>query len=124
MTHRETILFVYGTLKRRQVNHHLIADQHFLGEAITQPIYRLLDLGPYPGLVCDERDGLAVSGELWRVSGDCLRRLDEFEGSSFSRGPVALAECDRIADAYFWQGSVVGVGRTGSRWPFDDSTRD
>lgn len=124
MTNAETILFVYGTLKRRQVNHYLIADQHFLSEAITQPIYRLLDLGPYPGLVCDERNGLTVAGELWRVSGDCLQRLDEFEGRSFSRGPVALAECDLIADAYFWQGPVVGVVRTGHRWPFDDSPSD
>jgi gamma-glutamylcyclotransferase (GGCT)/AIG2-like uncharacterized protein YtfP len=57
-------LFVYGTLKRGQRNHRLIADQRFLGEATTEPRYRVFDLGPYPGLVIDETNGVAVLGEL------------------------------------------------------------
>src|SRR6187455_2507530 len=75
-----TILFVYGTLKRGLRNHRLIADQTFLGEVTTEPRYRVIDLGPFPGLIVDEVNGLAVQGELWAVSECCLAELDEFEG--------------------------------------------
>ena len=75
----KTILFVYGTLKRGFANHHLMAGQDFIGEGVTLPHYRVLDLGPHPGLIADEANGLAVKGELWAVSDECLARLDEFE---------------------------------------------
>ena len=59
----KTILFVYGTLKRGFVNHHLMAGQDFIGEGVTLPHYRVLDLGPHPGLIADEANGLAVKGD-------------------------------------------------------------
>ena len=87
-----TLLFVYGTLKRGLRNHPLIADQQFLREAVTPPRYRVIDLGPYPGLVVDEANGLAVKGELWAVSECCLGELDDFEqdAGAFVREPVAV----------------------------------
>src|SRR5207249_6980142 len=62
-----TTLFVYGTLKRGGRGNRWLAGQRFLGEAVTEPTYRLYDLGTYPGLVRDEANGLAVKGELWEV---------------------------------------------------------
>ena len=88
----KTILFVYGTLKRGLRNHRLIADQEFLGEAVTAPRYRVIDLGLHPGLVTDESNGLAVKGELWAVSDCCLAELDDFEevpGLFFAGGSIA-----------------------------------
>ena len=40
----ETV-FVYGSLKRGFVNHHVIADAKFLGTGVTGPGFAMLDLG-------------------------------------------------------------------------------
>jgi len=34
------ILFVYGTLRRGKINHHLMADAEYLGDAVTRAQYR------------------------------------------------------------------------------------
>ena len=70
-----TILFLYGTLKRGEKSHRLMAGQRFVGEATTEPRYRLYDLVPYPGLMADV-GGVAVAGELWEVDATCLAELD------------------------------------------------
>lgn len=105
-----TVLFVYGTLRRGRRNHRLIADQVFLGAAATAPRYRVLALGPYPGLVPDDAAGVVVPGELWAVSDCCLAELDDFEGvpDLFDRRPVEVAGRDDMVFAYFWNGPVLG----------------
>ena len=115
----KTILFVYGTLKRGLRNHRLIADQEFLGEAVSEPRYRVYDLGPYPGLVVDSADGLAIRGELWVVSDCCLAELDDFEGvpDLFNREPVAIAGRSGMVFAYFWNRPVPEGAMTGDAWP-------
>ena len=115
----KTILFVYGTLKRGLRNHPLIADQEFLGEAVTEPRYRVLDLGPHPGLVADEAAGLAVKGELWAVSDRRLAELDEFEEvpGPFVRAEVRVAGRAEPAQAYFWNRPVPAGAASGSEWP-------
>jgi gamma-glutamylaminecyclotransferase len=113
-----TILFVYGTLKRDRRNHQLIADQQYLGEAATEPRYRLIDLGPYPGLIPDEENGLAVRGELWAVTWCCLVELDDFEGGDYARGPVTVDGCGKSVQAYFWAKLVPDGVRIGAEWPF------
>jgi gamma-glutamylaminecyclotransferase len=111
-------LFVYGTLKRGLRNHRLLAGQQFLGEAVTEPRYRVLDLGPYPGLVADGANGLAVRGEVWAVAACCLAGLDDFEGvpELFVRGPVAVAGFDGV-EAYFWNRAVPDGAMSGREWP-------
>ena len=113
-----TILFVYGTLKRGLRNHRLIADQVYLGEAATEPRYRVIDLGPYPGLIVDDFDGLAVRGELWAVSECCLAELDDFEEvpGPFIRETVAIKGRDEEVFAYFWNRPVPGGAKAGDRW--------
>ncbi|MFO0850059.1 MAG: gamma-glutamylcyclotransferase family protein [Gemmataceae bacterium] len=115
----KTILFVYGTLKRGERNHSRIAAGEFLGDAVTPPLYRVYDLGAYPGLVRDEADGLAVRGELWAVGGPTLAALDEFEEvpDLFVRRPVTLTGCHRLADAYFFNRPVPAGTPSGDRWP-------
>ena len=114
-----TVLFVYGTLKRGLRNHRLIADQEFLGKAETEPRYRVIDLGPYPGLVADTENGVAVKGELWAVSECCLAELDDFEEEShtFRRASVALAGRAGAVFAYFWNRAVPDGAPSGGEWP-------
>jgi gamma-glutamylaminecyclotransferase len=113
------ILFVYGSLKRRRSNHRLIAGQQYRGEAVTEPRYRLIDLGTYPGLVRDDAAGLAVKGELWAVGPDCLAALDDFEGADapYARAAVAVVGWEGV-EAYFWNGPVPDGVRSGNEWPF------
>lgn len=90
----KTKLFVYGTLKRGGSNHGWMRGQTFLGEGRTQPDYRMFDLGGYPGLVrVEPGQGVAVTGEVWEVDEDGLRRLDVLEGvaeGEYELVPVAM----------------------------------
>jgi gamma-glutamylaminecyclotransferase len=113
-----TLLFVYGTLKRGERNHRLLADQRLVGEATTAPKYRVYDLGPYPGLVHDDGNGLAVKGEVYAVSECALAELDDFEGvpTLFTREPI---EIDGYEEVWAYYTSAVPAGaRSGDRWPF------
>jgi gamma-glutamylcyclotransferase (GGCT)/AIG2-like uncharacterized protein YtfP len=112
------LLFVYGTLKRGMRNHARLAGQEFIGEAVTQPFYRLWDRGPYPCMVEDRQRGLSVRGELWRVEESFLPRLDAFEGApgAFLRVAVPLSRPEGSAQAYLYQDDVIGFADGGDFW--------
>lgn len=114
-------LFVYGTLKRGCSNHRELAGQTFVGEARTQPGFRLFDLGGYPGLVPwpDDRDG--VAGEVWSVDNEALVRLDRFEGVSaglYHREPIPLQPpfADEPVHAYLHPHAVDDCREVGAEW--------
>jgi gamma-glutamylaminecyclotransferase len=115
----ETLLFVYGTLKRGLRNHRLISDQKFLGEVITESLYRVIDLGAHPGLIHDDANGLAVRGELWAVTECCLAELDEFEEvpGPFVRAAVAIQGRNEIVYAYFLNKPTPAGAKSGAEWP-------
>src|SRR4051812_12606836 len=101
------VLFVYGTLKRGDCRHHLLAAQRFLGQAKTRPVYRMFNVGEFPALI-HSAGGLAIEGELWEVDDACIAVLDREEGfdiNLFLRQPVELAPPhDTVqAVAYFYQ---------------------
>jgi gamma-glutamylaminecyclotransferase len=114
-----SLLFLYGTLKRGQANHHLLAGQRFLGEAVTSPFYRLFNKGPHPCLVKSEQGGVAIHGELWSVDEDTLVRLDAFEDApyGFIRAPIDIAGFIHPVEAYFYAGDVRELAPAGNRWP-------
>jgi gamma-glutamylcyclotransferase (GGCT)/AIG2-like uncharacterized protein YtfP len=95
MRSESTELFVYGTLQRGGSNHGQLAGQRFVGEAWTEPIYRLYQLDGYPGMVVDDGiQGHSIPGEIWSVDAACLARLDKFEGIDewlYARIPILLA---------------------------------
>lgn len=71
------LVFVYGTLMRGEINHHLLARARFMGTHRTAPCFTLLLLGAYPGAV---RTGhTPLLGEIFLVDGANLRRLDRLE---------------------------------------------
>ncbi len=68
-------VFVYGSLRRGQHHHALLAGARLRG-ACRLPLGPLYDLGAYPAL----RPGRApVWGEVYRVDRATLRRLDRLE---------------------------------------------
>ena len=71
------LVFVYGTLRLGASNHHRMAGAECLGPAKVQGDLYKIDW--YPGLVPNHGAG-RVAGEVYRVSSELLRQLDEFEG--------------------------------------------
>ncbi|MCB9740449.1 MAG: gamma-glutamylcyclotransferase [Deltaproteobacteria bacterium] len=74
------VVFVYGTLRRGEGNHGLLATAEFLGKARTAPDFLLFDLGAYPAVVVQpDGQGTAIVGELYAVDGTTLAQLDALE---------------------------------------------
>ena len=110
------LLFVYGTLKRGLANHHQLGGAVFAGEAVMEEV-ELHDLGPFPMAIAGEG---SVHGELYRVEGDQLARLDRFEGVP----RLYRRECRQLADgrqAWIYLGRPRQVRHSprlaDGRWP-------
>jgi len=113
------LLFVYGTLKRGFCRAPLLAAEQFLCESVTQPCYRLLDCGEYPGLI--ESDlGMRIRGEIWRVGDECLEEIDRVEdvvGGLYVRQQIKLeAEFNQRVLGYLYNLDTVGLRDCGESW--------
>ncbi|XP_030636558.1 gamma-glutamylaminecyclotransferase-like [Chanos chanos] len=82
MTH----VFVYGTLKKGQPNHHRMLDPvngkaEYCGRARTVEKYPLVIAGPYniPFLLNVPGEGQRVHGEIYKVNDQMIAFLDHFE---------------------------------------------
>jgi gamma-glutamylcyclotransferase (GGCT)/AIG2-like uncharacterized protein YtfP len=79
----EQAVFVYGSLKRDQPNHHWLEGSSCWGQAQLAGV-ALYDLGPFPMAVAVAPGAGAtplLQGELYGVDGATLARLDRLEGS-------------------------------------------
>jgi len=117
---RMTRVFVYGTLRRGESNHHLLATAVFVCEARTTPDYTLFALDGHPGMGVGGTTG--VIGELYDVDTTTLAALDELEGYpgwydrravSLENGIHALAY---ILPARFTTGRAVIADGDWARW--------
>lgn len=72
-----TRVFVYGTLRRGQYNHPLLAGASYVGDLITEPRFTMIDMGGYPGVL--DRGTTAIVGEVYDVDVVTLARLDLLE---------------------------------------------
>ena len=115
-----TKIFVYGTLKRGFSRSAALRGEKFLGTAKTQALYRMYNVGNYPGLV-EAADGLSIEGEIWDVSPGCLKRLDEIEGVGirlYARKPVRLQSPHerQEVETYLYLQSIQGLPDCGAKW--------
>lgn len=114
-------VFVYGTLKRGGRYHSMLAQQRFVSDARTVPGYTLYRPADYPGMVRSTEDCEGVTGELWEVTSECLRRLDQLEGLNeqlYERVAIALQPPhDTLAvETYLYLRSLDGCPHLGSTW--------
>lgn len=70
-------VFVYGTLRQGQANQTFLSGAALLGQHRTEPRFRMLDLGPYPGVVSGGKT--AIHGEVYAIDGRILTLLDRLE---------------------------------------------
>ncbi len=115
-----TLVFVYGTLKRDGENHAWIEPQQFIAEARTAPLYRMFDLGGYPGMT-RAAEGLSIQGEVWSVDEVGLARLDvleDTEGGEYERVKVQLEDdfARQQVEGYLYLRSVEGRRDVGACW--------
>lgn len=113
-------VFVYGTLKRGHCRAHFLNEQIFLGAARTEPLYRMVNCGEYPGLLAVS-EGRAIEGELWDVDHQCLQQLDREECIDvglYARRSIKLAppHAESTAEAYFYLGDTRGLADCGTSW--------
>jgi gamma-glutamylaminecyclotransferase len=113
---REHVIFVYGTLREGQWNHHLLDSSKFLGMAKTKMRYALYGSG-VPFL--SRADSVShVKGEVYAVDDATLRRLDQLEGhpDAYKReqAEVVLQDgTELIAWIYFYdtaEGNLIESG--------------
>lgn len=77
--HGTTRIFVYGTLRQGQRNHHILSEAVFVGTGATVARYTLRVDGGLPYL--DARDArYSVRGEVYEVSTRGLAVVDHLEG--------------------------------------------
>ncbi|GAB2642422.1 gamma-glutamylcyclotransferase family protein [Vibrio panuliri] len=70
------LVFVYGTLRQGESNHHYLANAQLLGLHETAPNYALYDLGAYPAVISGHQ---AIFGEVYLVDEVMLQALDQLE---------------------------------------------
>jgi gamma-glutamylcyclotransferase (GGCT)/AIG2-like uncharacterized protein YtfP len=103
MQHR---VFVYGTLLAGQVNHHLLVGAELLGPHRTDPCYTMFGLGAYPGVA--KGGGTAIRGEIYRVDGGGLERLDRLEDYPRLYDRVLIPSPYGRAWIYLYRGRIKG----------------
>ena len=92
-----------------------------MGTAWTEPGYRMVHCGAYPGLVRAEQgeqgSGEPVCGELYRVDEVLLAALDLFEDApnEFERESIRLTD-GREAQAYLYRGDAEHLPECGPVW--------
>ncbi|QUJ67775.1 gamma-glutamylcyclotransferase [Photobacterium sp. GJ3] len=74
-----TLVFVYGSLRRDQSNHHWMKGATFRG-ACRLPGFEIYDLGPYPAALRQVATETSVLGEVFAVEAETFRSLDILEG--------------------------------------------
>lgn len=113
------LVFVYGSLRRGQPNHHQLAGSPFCGEAQLSGL-ALYDLGPFPMAIACHEPGACLHGELYAVTTEQLGALDRFEGAPrlYERQPHRLADGRAVWVYVGRPRQVRHVARIGSGvWP-------
>ncbi|MCG8043516.1 MAG: gamma-glutamylcyclotransferase family protein [Candidatus Thiodiazotropha taylori] len=108
-------VFVYGTLRKNQVNHDLLSSATYLGDHQTQPVYKMFHLGSYPGVV--KSGSTSISGEVYLVDALTMSQLDRLEGYPNAYTRELIPTPWGQAWIYLYRGSLQGrqIIQTG-RW--------
>ena len=114
-------IFVYGTLKRGLSNARHLDGQCFIGETRTQPFYRMVNCGGYPGMVLVSQDGVSVRGEIWDVDAACREKLDDLEGVDVGMYELATVKLlppfdHEVIMTYLYKLPVSGLEDVGDEW--------
>ncbi len=124
----KTKLFIYGTLKKGHTRSEVLCHQNFLGKVKTLGKYRLYladnhdDIAGfyerYPALV-EDKNGIAIHGELWEVDHICLLRIEGIEDAPnlYQRKRVQIeGHPKEIIQTYIYNKSIKGLKDLGNTY--------
>ena len=91
--HSDVTVFICGSALRGQPDHGNLQDAEFMGTAITTPDYRLHSVkdGYHPGIFKVPSDGIAITGELYRLTAEQYAYLESTEPPDMYPAEVTLA---------------------------------
>jgi len=92
-------LFVYGTLREGEKNHHMLEDAEFLGNKTLPGFVRTKGAGP--AIVPGDKDDF-IEGELYQVGPEVLEKIDEYEGDEYPR-ELAILEDESEVNVYVYR---------------------
>lgn len=102
-----TCVFVYGTLRTGERNHHWISECPLLARPACVEGFTLYDFGPYPIACPSPEADDRIAGELYHISNPATwKDLDHLEGypDHYTRGEVRVRDSQggiRTAFIYF-----------------------
>lgn len=101
------LVCVYGTLRAGCSNHRLLEGSEFLG-SVSVDGWAMYSMGGFPALV--PAVGLAISGEVYRVTEAVMKTLDRLEGYPgwYDRTEVPTEFGDAWIYHFTDQAAVVG----------------
>ncbi len=112
---KNSLVFVYGTLRGGEVNHYLLETARYCGPHTTQPIYKMFSLGAYPAVVGGGPD--RIWGEVYQVDARTMSRLDGLEGYPVAYKRKLIPTPWGMAWIYLYRESVQGRRRMpGGLW--------
>ena len=97
-------LFVNGTLMRGLALSKNLEDAEFMGQFTTQPCYRLYSIDDvHPGMYEVAEGGVAVAGEMYRMSDEIWQKVEAGEPPHLYCGPVKLSNGQTVNGILFPQ---------------------
>lgn len=95
-------LYVNGTLMKGFGLHKNLEGAEYLGTFMTKPCYRVFSINDiHPGMYEVEEGGVAVEGELYRMSDEIWKKVEAGEPPHLYDGPVKL-EDGRVVDGILY----------------------
>jgi len=95
-------LFVNGTLMRGFELHKNLDGAEFLGEFMTEARYRLYSINDvHPGMFEVEEGGVAVAGEMYRMSDEIWQKVELGEPPNLYCGQVKLENGQKVEGILF-----------------------
>jgi adenine/guanine/hypoxanthine permease len=105
-----SLLFVNGTLMRGLALHRNLEGAEFIEATTTAPAYRLHSIGDrHPGMFHVDSGGVAIAGELYRLSAEVLDRVIANEPSDLYVGNVELADA-RVVPGILYPQELAKAG--------------
>ena len=133
------LVFVYGTLKRGFIRNGILHWQRYLGVARTSEKFKLFHVSGLAAMKeYEEPSGTpeGIWGELYEVTEECLREIDEVEGVTqglYMRKEIELDELHltnlplsqnvfnklerKVALAYLFKSEIGGAKECKLFWP-------
>lgn len=96
------LVFLYGSLKRGQMNHNIVEKSTFIDCGITEEHYNMYAYDNFPMLIESEEES-NIRGEIYEVSDEILESIDflESNGEFYERKLIKIESFKEPVWCYF-----------------------